>query len=343
MKVNLLLRDFIGRLAAAPGTRGRRAPAGALHLLADRPRPRAAGRRDRRRAANASPRSRDRLAGATSGHRGSRGPRRADPPGQRGAGERVRPYGVRVGRARSALLPGAARMDEILLANFMVFHDLVGRALRPVDRRRGLGARLLPAREPRAEVGRLRVADRLRRLAADGRRRRARGGPDRRLQRRDDRADRPLPALRDRAIFVGDPDDIVPERFGDELPSIRDWTEQHYDFSGYITGFDPAASPIAARCGRARLRRRRAGLHRHRRRLRRRRGPAAPSDRASPHAKRLVPELRMIAVAGPRIDPGRCRRIEGLEVRALRAGSATATSRRATSRSSRAGSRPGWS
>ena len=68
------------------------------------------------------------------------------------------------------------RMDEILVANFMVFHDLVARrAVRPLDRRRGVGARLLPAREPGAEDGRLRVADRLRRVAADARRRRARG------------------------------------------------------------------------------------------------------------------------------------------------------------------------
>ncbi len=47
------------------------------------------------------------------------------------------------------------RMDEILAANFMVFHDVVREhALRPVDRRRGVGSRLLPAREPRAEARR---------------------------------------------------------------------------------------------------------------------------------------------------------------------------------------------
>src|SRR6478672_8883021 len=49
-----------------------------------------------------------------------------------------------------------------------------------------------------------------------------------------------FPRLRDRAIFVGDPDDIVPDGFGPGLPAIRDWTERHYAFSGYITGFDPA-------------------------------------------------------------------------------------------------------
>ena len=54
-----------------------------------------------------------------------------------------------------------------------VFHDVVeDDALRPGHRRRGLGRRLLPAREPRAQAVRLRVDDRLRRLAADARRRR---------------------------------------------------------------------------------------------------------------------------------------------------------------------------
>ena len=48
------------------------------------------------------------------------------------------------------------------------------------------------------------------------------------------------PRVRDRAIFVGSADDIVPERFGDGLPLIRDWTEEHYDFAGYVTGFGPA-------------------------------------------------------------------------------------------------------
>jgi hypothetical protein len=47
------------------------------------------------------------------------------------------------------------------------------------------------------------------------------------------------PRLRDRAIFVGDPDDIVPDGFGPGLPLIRDWTVRHYDFAGYVTGFDP--------------------------------------------------------------------------------------------------------
>ena len=49
-----------------------------------------------------------------------------------------------------------------------------------------------------------------------------------------------FPRLRDRAIFVGNPEDVVPDRLGPELPLIRDWTEQHFDFAGYVSGFDPA-------------------------------------------------------------------------------------------------------
>ncbi len=85
-----------------------------------------------------------------------------------------------------------------------------------------------------------------------------------------------FPRVRDRAVFVGNPDDIVPDRFGPGLPLIRDWTESHFDFAGYVTGFDPAepGRPRGA-ARRARLPARRAGVHRHRRRLRGRRAPAA--------------------------------------------------------------------
>jgi hypothetical protein len=122
--------------------------------------------------------------------------------------------------------------------------------------------------------------------------------------------------LRDRAIFVGNSDDIVPGTFGQDLPAIRDWTENHYDFAGYITGFDPAAvadrdrlraelgyRPDEQVCivtvggsgvGGALLRR---------------------AIEAFPAARQRVPGLRMIAVAGPRIDPAALPLTEGLEVR----------------------------
>jgi pimeloyl-ACP methyl ester carboxylesterase/predicted glycosyltransferase len=123
------------------------------------------------------------------------------------------------------------------------------------------------------------------------------------------------PRIRDRAIFVGNPDDIYPETFGPDLPKIRDWTEDHFDFSGYITGFTPPGpdetesirdelgfSPDEKVCvvtvggsgvGRDLLEKVIA---------------------AFPIAKEHIPELRLIAVAGPRIDPDSLPQHPGLEV-----------------------------
>ena len=126
-----------------------------------------------------------------------------------------------------------------------------------------------------------------------------------------------FPRVRDRALFVGNPDDVVPDSFGPELPMIRDWTEQHFEFPGYVSGFDPGrsrtASALRAELGYAAERER---LHRHRRRLGRRRGLLRRVISALPEARKLVPDLRMIVVAGPRIDPASLPQPEGLELRA---------------------------
>jgi pimeloyl-ACP methyl ester carboxylesterase/predicted glycosyltransferase len=122
------------------------------------------------------------------------------------------------------------------------------------------------------------------------------------------------PRLRDRAIFVGNPDDIVPDRFGPDLPAIKEWTEAHYQFAGYVTGFDPV-DPVPLRAelgwrpdeqvcvvtvggsgvGEALLRKVIA---------------------AYPSARERVPGLRMVVVAGPRIDPSSLPKAEGVEVHA---------------------------
>ena len=47
------------------------------------------------------------------------------------------------------------------------------------------------------------------------------------------------PEVRDRAIFVGNPEDIVPHGFGKNLPAMRDWIPQHFDFCGYVLGEHP--------------------------------------------------------------------------------------------------------
>ena len=168
---------------------------GAVHLVPHRPRARPAGRGDRRRAAQAAPGRPDRLARPAPRHGGPRGPRREDPPAQRGARQRIRPHHCGVVRARPQRVPGDPAHGRDPRREF---HGVPRRdrerRVRPRDRRRGLGRRLLPPREPGAQADGVRVDDRLRRLAADAVRRRSRGVPDVRLQRRDDRAGRALPA-----------------------------------------------------------------------------------------------------------------------------------------------------
>jgi pimeloyl-ACP methyl ester carboxylesterase/predicted glycosyltransferase len=126
-----------------------------------------------------------------------------------------------------------------------------------------------------------------------------------------------FPRIRDRAIFVGDPDDIVAEQFGPGLPAIRDWTERHYDFPGYVTGFDPREF-----ADRERLRRELGYRDGELVCIVTVGGSGVGGDLlrrvidAFPEAKELVPPLRMIVVAGPRIDPRSLPAHDGLEVRA---------------------------
>jgi pimeloyl-ACP methyl ester carboxylesterase/predicted glycosyltransferase len=125
------------------------------------------------------------------------------------------------------------------------------------------------------------------------------------------------PRVRDRAIFVGDPEDIVPDSFGPGLPAIRDWTEQHYGFAGYVTGFDAASF-----ADREVLRRELNYQPDEQVCIVTVGGSGVGADllrrviASFPEAKHLVPELRMIVVAGPRIDPATLPAQDGLEIRA---------------------------
>jgi pimeloyl-ACP methyl ester carboxylesterase len=125
------------------------------------------------------------------------------------------------------------------------------------------------------------------------------------------------PRVRDRALFVGNPEDVVPARFGSDLPEIRAWTEQHYDFPGYVSGFDPVAMGDRERL------RSELGYKPHERVCVVTVGGSGVGGallarviQAFPEAKRCVPELRMVVVAGPRIDPASLPAADGLEVRA---------------------------
>ena len=210
------------------------------------------------------------------------------------------------------------RMDEILLANFMVFHEVAEREQYDVwlgDEAWELDYYLHENPELKRAayvwltdfVGWLPMPD---------------GGPHEAYLTADYNAEMiehiaRYRRTRDRALFVGNPGDIVPERFGPDLPMIREWTEQHFDFTGYISGFDPAQF-----ADRQRLRDKLGyqpdeqvcvvtvggsgvGAHLLRRIV-----------EAFPLAKQQLPALRMIVVAGPRIDPASLPAAEGLEIRA---------------------------
>ena len=211
------------------------------------------------------------------------------------------------------------RMDEILVANFMVFHDIVSEQhydLWLADEGWEIDYYLHENPEQKRAayvwltdfVGWLPMPD---------------GGDHEAALTADYNAEMiehiaRYPRVRDQAIFVGNREDIVPDAFGPELPAIADWTGQHFDFAGYVTGFDPASVG-------------------DRERLRFELG-YAPGEQvcivtvggsgvgrsllerviaAFPPAKQRVPDLRMIVVAGPRIDPRSLPSGDGLEIRAF--------------------------
>ncbi len=210
------------------------------------------------------------------------------------------------------------RMDELLVANFMVFRDVVETEDYDVwigDEAWELDYHLHENPELKRAayvwltdfVGWLPMPDggeRERRLTAD-----YNAEMIEHIAR--------YPRIRDLALFVGDPEDVVPGRFGPGLPEIRAWTEEHFEFPGYVSAFD-------------------SDRVRDRESLRAQLG-YAPGEQvcivtvggsgvgasllarviaALPAARERVPALRMVAVAGPRIDPAALPAADGLEVHA---------------------------
>jgi predicted glycosyltransferase len=210
------------------------------------------------------------------------------------------------------------RMDEILVANFMVFHDavedgeydlVIGDEAWDVDHHLHENPELKRTAFAWLTdfVGWLPMPD---------------GGEREAFLTADYNAEmiehvERFPRLRDRAIFVGNPDDIVPDTFGPGMPAIRDWTEDHFAFSGYITGFDPA--PLLERRDELRAE---LGFRPDERVVIVAVGGSGVGEAllrrvmaAYPVAARRVAGLRMIAVAGPRIEPASLGAPAGVEVR----------------------------
>ena len=122
--------------------------------------------------------------------------------------------------------------------------------------------------------------------------------------------------IRDRQVFVGNPEDVISASFGPGLPDIREWTTAHFQFPGYVTGFEPPSPEQIARVrsdlgygdgdllcvvsvGGS--------------------GVGEPLLRrvlgAVPPARAQLPELSFLVVAGPRIDPRTLPAVEGADVR----------------------------
>jgi pimeloyl-ACP methyl ester carboxylesterase/predicted glycosyltransferase len=127
-----------------------------------------------------------------------------------------------------------------------------------------------------------------------------------------DRVER-APRVRDVALYLGEPEDVVDASFGPGLPSIRAWTERHLTPVGYVTA-PRAGDRDAVRAaegwaddeivclvavggsgtGAALLRRATAAL---------------------PALRARIPGLRMVALTGPRLDADVLPEADGLEVR----------------------------
>ncbi|GAA4767370.1 alpha/beta hydrolase [Actinomycetospora chibensis] len=207
------------------------------------------------------------------------------------------------------------RMDEVLLANFHVFHDVVDAEhydLVIADEGWEIDHFLHEnpelKRSPYAwltdVVGWLPMPD---------------GGPAEAALTADHNAEMVehiarYPRLRDLSVFVGEPHDLVTCPLGPGLPTVRDWTCEHFAFAGWVStarpprdrerlraelgweGDEPVCVVTAGGSGVGSALLRRVAA-------------------AYPYARDRVPGLRMVLVTGPRIDPASVPVPDGVEVR----------------------------
>ncbi len=125
-----------------------------------------------------------------------------------------------------------------------------------------------------------------------------------------------FPRLRDLSMFIGSFDELPDMSFGPDLPDIRSWSSRWFTSVPYVLPFDPAA-------------------YRDRGRLRARLGYAQDQPLlvasvggtaagvslleltcdAFARLRKQVPDVRMLLVTGPRIDPRLLPDIEGMDKR----------------------------
>lgn len=124
-----------------------------------------------------------------------------------------------------------------------------------------------------------------------------------------------FPYIRDRSIYFGDLDDLVPERFGPDLPLIPDWARGHFTPVGYVVPFDPTDLADTASL------RERLGYKPDRPLVLCAVGGTGVGrallermQDAWPLIQRELPEAQCVIVAGPRIDPTTLSQVDGLTV-----------------------------
>jgi pimeloyl-ACP methyl ester carboxylesterase/predicted glycosyltransferase len=217
------------------------------------------------------------------------------------------------GEHELSVFSAVRRMDEILVANFMVFADLVAEEpydLWIADEGWDVDAFLHDNPDlkhtayawltdftgwlPMVEGGPAEAA-----LTADWNAERVERG---RRNRR----------LRDRSIFVGNERDVVDLTLGPGLPTVREWARERYEFAGYVLGGASADRELS----RAQL-----GFERGEPVCLVAVGGSAMGAallrrvaEAFPFAEKRVPGLRMVLVTGPRIDPASVPAPSGVEV-----------------------------
>jgi len=123
------------------------------------------------------------------------------------------------------------------------------------------------------------------------------------------------PGLRDLSIFIGEPQDVVRKGFGPGLPSIPAWTNQHFEYSGYVIPFDPRDFADTESL------RRQLGYNTDRPLIVATVGGSAVGIHllrrivdAFRILKEQVPDAELLLVCGPRIDPSQFPEVEGMKV-----------------------------
>jgi pimeloyl-ACP methyl ester carboxylesterase/UDP:flavonoid glycosyltransferase YjiC (YdhE family) len=123
-----------------------------------------------------------------------------------------------------------------------------------------------------------------------------------------------FPQLRDLSLFIGGFDELPDVSFGPGLPQVRDWSQRWYDSVPYVVPFDPSAY-----ADRAALRERLGYGTGYPLLVAAVGGTAVGRDlleltaEGFAHLRKEQPDARMMMVTGPRIDPTDLPDVEGLD------------------------------